>query len=357
MSGCHLILLGDASSWWRIDGGEIVARGVGVGNVEEGTPSVAVIPARDVALFHADLPQLTEPQALAAVRLLVAERSAVPLDALHVVVGSAAAGRPVVAIARERMMHWLALLEQDGIDPDVVIPAVTLIARPDAGFVTGVIGDEVVVRGADSGFVDDAVMTPILTGGAPVRRLSAVETEQMMIGAVVAPELNLRQGAFAKRRSRGIEWPRVRRIGWLSAGVAAATLVLALIEIVRINGAARRIEAANVVTAQAVLPPGTVVNNPVFQVRDALGALRGPGGGALPLAAGVASAVEAVPGVVLTSMIFDGGGTLRISARAARPADLAAFETKLAAAGLVAAAGPAMVDQGRSLRDYTVSAR
>ena len=125
----------------------------------------------------------------------------------------------------------------------------------------------------------------------------------------------------------------------------------------RLNSAASRIEANNLVGARAALPPGTNVNNPLIQVREQLNSLRGPGGGLLPLASGIANAANATPNLELTSMIFDGGGTLRVTARAAALTDLTAFETRLTSAGLTSAAGPALVDQGRQVRDFTVSVR
>jgi hypothetical protein len=60
------------------------------------------------------------------------------------------------------------------------------------------------------------------------------------------------------------------------------------------------------------------------------------------------------PHVQLATMIFDGGGTLRVTVRAPTPADLAAFDARLATTGLTSAPGPVMVDQGKHIRDYTV---
>jgi general secretion pathway protein L len=319
---------------------------------------VAVVPARDVTIHHASLPDLAEAQAQAAARLIIAEKSAAAAGSLHVAVGAvtAAGDRPVVAIDRGRMAALLADLAASGIDPDAVIAAPMLLARPELGFAKGHFGNETIVRGRDGAFVDDPILTPLLTGG-DMTTLDRTTLEQSLVDGVTEPEVDMRQGIFAKRRSWGIDRLALRRIGQLALALAIVTLLFHVLQLARLTMAANRIEANNIVIARAVLPPGTNVNNALIQIQEQLNALRGPGGGMLPLASGVAMAVNATPNVELTSMIFDGGGTLRITARANATPDLAAFEARLAGAGLTSASGPVLVDQGRQLRDYTVSAK
>jgi general secretion pathway protein L len=358
MSHTLVLLTGAVPRWLRIADGNIVARGDGLASAEGEERVVAVLPADDVTISHAELPDLSEPQAQAAARLMVAENAAAPVDTLHVAVGAAngVGNRPVVAVDRSKLADLLTLLADAGYDPDSVVAAPMLVARPDKGFVKADLGTEVVVRGRDGGFADDPVLTPLLAGGA-VMMLDRARVERELVDAVTSPEVDLRQGAFAKRRNWGLDKARLKRIGWLALGVAALTLLFSVVQLVRLNMAADRIEANNLVTARAALPPGTNVNNALLQVREQLNAMRGPGGGLIPLASSVTGAVDTTPNIELTSMIFDGGGTLRITARAPAVADLTAFEAKLSAAGLTQAAGPTLVDQGRQMRDYTVSVR
>jgi general secretion pathway protein L len=358
MTETLVLMPGDAPRWLRISDGEIVARGEGLAAHDPDDHVVAVVPARDVTIHHADLPDLAEAQARAAARLLVADQSAAPAGTLHVAVGkpNGAGNRPVVAIDRAKMVAMLADMTSQGHDPDVVVAAPMLLARPDTGFVRGDLGGETILRGYHDAFADDPILTPLLTGGA-VTVLDRASLERGLVAGVMTPEVDLRQGIFAKRRAWGLDWPRLRRIGWLMLAVAVATLLFQVIQLVRLNMAADRIEANNITIARATLPPGTTVNNPLVQVQEALNNLRGPGGGILPLAAGVASAANATPNLELTSLIFDGGGTLRITARAVTPTDLMIFEAKLKEAGLTSASGPLLVDQGRQVRDFTVSAK
>ncbi len=358
MSDTLVLMLGESAHWLRVSGGAIVARGEGVATAQADDRVVAVVPADDLTIHHAELPDLSEPQANAAARLLVAGQSASAADTLHVAVGrpDGTGDRPVVAIDRGRFASLLADLAGQGHDPDAVVAASMLLVRPAAGYVRGTIGAETILRGADGAFADDPVLTPLLTDGA-ITTLDRAALETGLVAGVTNPEVDLRQGLFAKRRVWGIDWVRLRRIGRIALCVAAATLLFHIVELVRLRMAATRLEANSIVVARAALPPGTNINNPLFQVQDQLNGLRGPGGGMLPLAAAVATAVQATPNVELTAMIFDGGGTLRITARAPTVADLSALETRLTAAGLTAAAGPALVDQGRQIRDYTVSVR
>lgn len=356
MSGTLVLMLGDTPRWLRTDGETVVARGEGAVIADAGDERVvAVVPAGDVTIHHAELAGLSEPQAAAAARLMIAEQTVSPADILHIAVGrdNGAGERPVVAIDRARMELRLAEAALLGADPDAVLAAPMLLARPEFGFVKADLGTESIVRGRDSAFADDAVLTPLLTGGS-VAALDKVTLEAGIAAAVADPEVDLRQGMFAKKHRWAIDWAMLRLIGWLALALALVTLVLAIVNLVRLNNAASRIEAANIATARAALPPGTTINAPLIQLNERLAALRGPGGGLLPMAAAVTAAVNATPNVQLATMIFDGGGTLRVTVRAPSPADLAAFDARLATTGLTSAPGPIMVDQGKQIRDYTV---
>lgn len=359
MTDALVLMLGDAPRWLRIADDAIIARGEGLPDVDlESGRVVAVVPAQDVTIHYADLPDLSEPQAAAAARLLIAEQSASPPETLHVAVGQASpsGARPVVAIDSTRMAQRLGQATVAGFDPDVVLASPMLLARPESGFVKGDLGSETVIRGRDGAFADDPVLTPMLTSGA-LTVLQREALESGIVAAVANPDVDLRQGPFIRKRDWGIDWSMLRLIGWLALALGLATLLLAIVQVVRLNMAASRIEAANVDIARAALPKAATINNPLIQLNERLSALRGPGGGMLPLAASVAAAANATPNVELTSMIFDGGGTLRVTARAASPADLATFDSRLATTGLTATPGPILVDQGRQVRDYTVAPR
>lgn len=358
MSATTVLLLGDAQRWLRVDDGAVVARGEGEVVAEPGDAVVAVVPAADVTIGRAEFVGLAEPQARAAARLIVADQAIAPIDSLHVALGKPTldANRLIASIDSNRMANWLAELARQGVDPDAVVPAPMLLPEPEHGFVSGAIGDEMLIRGRDIAFADDPALTAAIAG-ADVMPLDRATLEASVINAVADPDIDLRQGAFARKRQWGIDRAWLRRIVILVVAAIAVTILIQIVEIIRLNTATNQIERDNRALASAALPPGTTINAPLIQLREGLAALRGPGGGLLPLAGGVTAAVNASPNVELSSMIFDGGGTLRVTVRAQSAADLAAFDSRLTASGFAAAPGPIVTDQGRQVRDYTVSAK
>ena len=356
MSDTLVLFVSDRPRWLRIVDRQIVERGEGAPGFEaEVDRVVAVVPAADVAIQHALLPDLSDPQAAAAARLRVGTEAIAPLDTLHVAIGPAseAGERTVVTIDRARMQLRLDEAALLGYDPDIVMPAPLLVARPELGHVRGDLGTETIVRGPDHAFADDPALTPLLVPGQ-IATLDRDLLEAGLVDAVLDPEVNLRQGPFAKRRRWGIDWSLVRTIARLAAALAVATLLLQIFQLIRLNAATQDAIAAQTEVASRALP-GVKITSPLVQLRERIALRSGPGGGMMPLAAVVAGAANPVSNLELTTMVFDGAGTLRVTTRAASPADLASFERQLAASGLVATPGPVMIDQGRQLRDYTIA--
>jgi general secretion pathway protein L len=192
--------------WLRVAEGGVAARGEGLPVIdpELDAAPVAVAPADAVTLHWADLPDRSIPQAVAAARLLVGDASASALSELHVAVGRETDGaeRPIGVVAAAQMRAWLAALAADGIDPAAVIPAPMLLPRPVEGYVRADLGGDGVVRGANSGFADEARLTELVTGGVAPRVLSRDALESAIAAAVAAPGLDLRQGEFAARDER-----------------------------------------------------------------------------------------------------------------------------------------------------------
>lgn len=351
------LFLGSPLVWLRLRDGAVDDRGEGMVATEPGERVVAIVSGADVTVHKAALPDLTDAQARAAARLMVAEVSLASAEALHVAVGAPdeAGNRMVVAIDSDRMARLLNEAAIDGYDPDAVIAAPLLLPAMEEGYAKADLGAETVVRGPDSAFIDDPALTPLVTGGNETM-IEDAALEAMIARAVEQPEVDLRQGPFARRRRLALDKGRLRRIAALAATLLGVVLAGQLVHIVRLDAATRAIEAENREVAARALPPGTTVNDPALQLREALAARRGPGGGVLPLSAAVAAAVQATPNVDLSALVFDGGGSLRATVRAATPADMAAFDLKLRGMGLAVAPGNVIIDQGRQVRDVTVSA-
>ncbi len=353
-----LVVLDDGH-WLRIADGGIVGRGSDVFEAlpsDEGEIVVGVVAARDAVVRNLDLPGLSDAQASAAARLAIGEQSLSAAETLHVAAGPAdeAGYRDVVAVNATTIASRLQALAAVGLDPDRLLAAPLLLPRPEIGYVRATLGQEPVVRGQGTGFLDDPALTAAIVGTAPMAPLDKAALEAAIIDAVAAPGPDLRVGMFAKRTAWSVDVGRLRRFAVMALVLGGLILLTAIVGVVRLNMTASAIEQQNVAKAAAVLPPGTVVTDPALQAEARLTAMRGAGGGLSPLASAFATAVNATPNVELGSMIFDGEGGLRATVRAASAADLSAVESGLTAAGLRVEAGPIVANQGRPYRDITV---
>jgi len=356
MSATLVLLPGDQGHWLRIVGSEVVDRGEGGPATKDDADLrvVGVVPSSDVVVHHAALAGLTDAQARGAARLAVAESAMAPIESLHVAVGGEHDGeRTIVAIDARAMTQALMALTERGFDPDAMIAAPLILPRPETGFVSADLGVEGVVRGRDTAFEDDAVLTPLLTRGDVVA-LDREEIEAAIVAAAANPEVDLRQGPFTKRRNWALDRARLRRIAWLAAACLVSLILIPLVTLIHLNTAAARVEAATLATAQGALPPGTAVLNPVAQLDERLAALGGGGGGFLPLAAVFGASAEGIANVELGAMTFEGDGSLRVSARSTNPTDLTTLETRLAAAGVTVL--PSAAGGAGPSRDITVRA-
>lgn len=361
MSGT-LVLLPDEERWLRIDDNRITSRGDSFTDLSADPADdervIAILPSRLAIVHHGALAGLSDAQARAAARLLVAGQSPARPDDLHVAVGDEVDGeRPIVAVDRAELRGLLAKLSALGFDPDRVLAEPLLLPRPAEGFVRGRPGDTAIVRGRDAAFADDPVLAPLVIGDDRLVDLDGAETEAALVAAVAAPEVDLRQGDFAPVRRWSIDWPLLRRIGVLAASLAGVTLILTLAMIAKLDLTSSRIEAANAQAARAVLPSGTTAGNPVAQLDERLAALRGAGGGFLPLAAAITSAVNATANTELGALVYDPAGAVRATVRGSSPAELVAVEQRLVADGLVVTAGAITTDATRPARELTVRAR
>jgi general secretion pathway protein L len=321
--------------------------------------TVAVPPADAVSLHWAELPDRSAAQALAAARLLVSDASAAPISELHVAIGreAGAAASPIGVVAAARMRGWLAELAAAGIEADRVLPAPMLLPAPGDGFVRGAIGGQVVVRGPGSGFADEAWLTPLVTGDAAPADLSPDLVERGVVAALATPALDLRQGAFARRRRAGVDWPLVRRLGWLALAILTVTLAADLVRIARNDLAAAAAEAQADALARAALPAGETVNDPDAQLDERLAGLRGPGRGFTRTAAIVFAAIRSVPGTEATALDWSATGDLRLSGAVQTQGQAAALRDAIARSGMAVTMGTFAPADGRLTGDLTVRGR
>ncbi|MEO9132764.1 MAG: type II secretion system protein GspL [Sphingomonas sp.] len=347
--------------WLRIADGAIARRGEGLPdlNGEDAQPPIVIAPADAVTLHWAELPDRSVAQAVAAARLLVADASAAPIAELHVAVGreDGHAERPIGVVSAAQMQAWLVLLAANGVDPAAMVPAPMLLPRPESGYVRADLGGEAVVRGATSGFADEAGLTDLITGSATPLALGRDEIEAAIIAAIAAPALDLRQGPFARRQRRAIDWGLIRRLGWLVAAILAMSLLIGLAQILKYNLAAESIERQADLLARQGLPHGETVNNADRQLDARLAGLRGGGAGFGSTTAAVFAAVKSVPGAEVQAIAFDPNGALRVTASTQNEGQITDLQNRIHGYGFVVQISPVAASAGRFTAVLTVTPR
>lgn len=339
--------------WARAENGSVV-EGEGIpGDAEE---VVAVAPADAVTLHWAELPSRSAAQAAAAARLLAAEASATPLAELHVAVGEAGNGseRPIGLVEASAMGVWLERLAAIGIDAKALVPAPMLLPDPGDTWVRAELGKQGLVRGPASGFADDARLTDLMTRGAAPQTLDRAALADALSRPV---SLDLRQGPFARRVRRGIDWPLVRRLAVLAGAILFVTVATDAVRLLRYDNGADALEVQADAVARAGLPRGRTVTDPNRQLDERLRELRGPGRGFSASAALAAAAVQATPEVELTSLAFQPDGTVRLGVAAVREAGPTDLRRAMQRSGLIVEAGTFSNAGGRVTGEFTVRPR
>lgn len=341
--------------WWRVRGDVVEQEGEGVPVAVEDMPVVAVAPADAVTLHWADLPARSPAQAMAAARVVVSDATAEPAQELHVAVGAERGGeRAIAVVAPARMAHWLAGLAQRGIDPAAIVPAPLLLPEPEEGYVRADLAGQQVVRGRTAGWADESRLTDLVTAGAAPRSLDRATVRAAAAAAVIDPLLDLRQGAFARRRRRAVDWGLVRRLAILTGLILLATLAIDLVRIARYSFGADSIEARAELVARQGLPRGTGIGDSARMLTDRLAQLRGPGQGFSRTAAAVYAIVEGVPESEVTALQFEANGALRVSLSLAGEAQANTVKSRLADAGFEVESSVFQQSGGRLTGDMTV---
>lgn len=313
-----LNLAGDG--WLLVESGGVSARGELDDMVEApaGTRTALAVPGAEVTIHWLELAEgLTQAQAAGAARLMLADASAEGLGDMHVAVGTAENGLTPIALApNARMAEWVAS------DPDVILPTTLLLLPPEEGLVRREAGAVPDYRGVAVAFSVEPEIAELLTGETPVRAVDEAEFEAGLAAALAAPAVNLRQGAWARRRQWKVDAGAARRVGWLVVALAVLSLIVILVQTMRYSSAAGAIEDAAAQTG-ARTPGGD--NRPGFT----------------PIASVLFAAIQAVPNVELGRMDYRADGTLLVTVTGDTPATLQALRRQIQTGGLQVQEGTA----------------
>ena len=344
--------------WWRFrDGSE--GEGMPPVEADANVPVVAVAPADAVTLHWAAIPARSAAQAAAAARVVVSDATATPGD-LHVAVGEAREGadgeeRAIAVVSPELMAGWLAEMNTRGVDPVAILPAPLLLPEPEDGWLRGDVAGQAVVRGRSAGFADEARLTELILGDAEPLALARDEVWRAAAAAAGAWPLDLRQGPFARRTRRSIDWALVRRLGLLVAMILLATLAIDLVRIARYSFGADTLEARAEAVARQGLPRGAGAGDSARMLGERLSRLRGPGTGFSRTAAAVYQIVQAVPDSEVSALDFQPSGALRVSLSVAGEGQANTVKTQLERAGFSVTSGVFQQAGGRLSGDLTVA--
>lgn len=344
--------------WMRFGDTGMMARGDGV--PPAGDRIVAVAPAEAVALHWAELPGRSTAQATAAARILAAEASAAPPAELHVAIGEGEAGgsdRPIAVVGAGAMREWLAMLAAAGIDPVAIVPSPMLLPRPDEGYVRATIGGSPVIRGRTSGFADEPVLTDLVTAGHEVTPLVRDPLERAIAAAAAAPPLDLRQGAFARRRKFAIDWRLIRRLAALGGAILLVSFETSLVRLAKYDFAADAVEKRADALAATGLPRGETLTDADRQLDERQRRVIGPGLGFTTTAAAAFAAIRGVPGTEVTAIDFTETGDLRLTVATEREALATDLKRALEGAGFAVRASVFQASGGRVTGELTVKRR
>jgi len=320
-------------NWYRVDGARIARRGRGTEwlpperSDEQAEPVgrvMLVLPPHATTLHWIATPGMTARQGAAAARLMALEASIGEAGGLHAVV--AANDDPeaphVVAIASQSAMaHWVGWCAEHGIEQASFVPAGLLLPAPESGFVRGPVGGLEVVRGGDTAFDGEDAAAPFIIGEQAVVPVPPETVDAALLDALEEPPLDLRQGSYAVARPRLFDRARLTRMLVMVGLMALASLLISLITIIRLNAEAARLDAQTVALAQTIDP---AIADPEAADSRMTARLAGPGGrgGFTGMMAGVMTAMQANPNVVLNNVNQGADGSLRLQLAAGRAEEI-----------------------------------
>jgi general secretion pathway protein L len=354
----------DACGWARVIDGHVVLRGEGrdwrsttrLVALPEDERALVVLPAGETALHWIACPGMTVRQGAAAAPLMAKEGSIGDVDALHAATLVAAEPEQphvVAVIARDAMEAWLQWCEAHGVPDAALMPSPLILPEPDTGFLAAHIGTEDVLRGADCAMPALEPHAALIVGESPISVLSPAQVEKRLVSALLDTPLDLRQGSYARRGARALDPAWLKRIAMLAGGIAFASLVIALVTIIRLNIATASLNNSTLELARPLVPQAVDAADADSRLA-AMVAARGGAGGFTGTAAAVATAIRGVNGVTMSSLSRMPDGSLRVQLAAPRAEDINTVLIALQNAGWRISANGVQQQGALMIADITV---
>ncbi len=336
---------GPSAGVWAVAGGEAIL-------VDGAVPATTLlVPSESVLLLSVDLPLPTRAKRLAALPFAVEDRIADPVDAVHLSLGDATGDRRyLVAVVRHAVMaEWIAIADAAGIAAAAFVPDALALPVPVEGWSVEVAGTRALVRAADgTGFAVPLAMLGAAweAAGRPVVQALGDPLPEAMAGdgaafppapigdRVAAAPIDLRQGAYARRRTA---WPSTtRKVATIIGLAILAHGLIAVADTVMLQRIAeRRHDALQQLVATTA--PSVPTGGDDFMVRVADLLPRPTGSNRfVPLLSRVAGALAPIgPTLVVRTINFE-GNALTIDCDSPETGMADRLRAALAAAGVAA---------------------
>lgn len=339
--------------WLLADEGGVIERSYDAKAVIAALPAagpdsfVIVTPPALTMIRSFDLPDLTPKQAQEAARRMAIDESLGAPDALHVAVSGPepkdGSRYHAVSIATAELEKILDTARQRGLDPDHIVPAGLLLPEPaeDEGFVRASFGPSRCARGYGLVLPGREALADAVIGEAPVTSWTMAQAETALLAAIADVPGDLRSGTYALQRdvTGGRRW--LVRMGFLVLGVAIASLLTDVAQIIRFHRAAHRLDARTL----AVTQPFVGHSDDARAAEDRLNALmvaKGAGTGSFTgLMSLIGQAKEPLPGVAIRQLDRGPNGEMRIMLTSRSAEDIESVSAALRVYGLRVEQDPA----------------
>lgn len=283
-----------ARAWWLV-GDELIASGNDAG-WRERTAGARVVGIADPA--HARLVPLAEdargnPQ-LAGKALIEARRDALGDDVIAV------RSDDWIALGdRELVDSWKDWAQRHDASLDAIVPLASLLPHPD-GWHRMVFGNWTILFSRHRAIPDEAALASAVVGDEPV-----TDWEGDAAALLVSAARRLPASLLPRARRRwSVDRARLRLMGMLAGALLVALLAMPIVEMLRWNGAADRLDAQSVATASRALGRDVTIE-------EAEGAMRAervmPHASAGAMLAALTQAMSAEPTVTARTIDYSRG--------------------------------------------------
>lgn len=313
----------------RVHARSVLAPGTTAAPPSAPTHTVLVVPGACVRIDALELEAHSDAQARAAAQALLPDRLARP-GPLHVALDANTQARRLVAALDPAVLRtWLERAAGFGIAPDAAVPEQLLLDAPGDGEAVHVVdaGDRWLVRGQGLAFVAEPALALQVIGQR--RRIPLDGGLDALAARTRAPEVDLLQGDFLPAAKRTRPASR-RRLAWLAAALLASPLLLVGAQALRLELAARTLEARAVDAIRTALPAAATAD--ASTTAELLQAAREPQGFTAASAALFAT-VASVPGTHLLELEYHRGDRLRAVLFHTGAGDIDTLRATLAAEG------------------------